>query len=69
LGLKIPTPSGSPFKKGHNTSFFYVLFFHIKSHEKKHFTCLHGSRNVPLVNVDSNIDGINENLDVELLEK
>jgi hypothetical protein len=25
--------------------------------------------NVPLVNVDSNIDGINENLDVELLEK
>ena len=25
--------------------------------------------NVPLVNMDSNIDGINENLDVELLEK
>jgi hypothetical protein len=25
--------------------------------------------NIPFVNVDSNIDGINENLDVELLEK
>jgi hypothetical protein len=25
--------------------------------------------NIPFVNVDSNIDGVNENLDVELLEK